>query len=1029
MATGTGLTGEYFKSSTFVDPLLTRIDSKVDFDWAKGSPAPNIVPSDNFYVRWSGQIEAPSSDAYTFYTYSDDGVRLWVNDQLIINNWTDHAATQNQGSLTLAAGQKYNIRMEYYEKGGGAIAQLSWSSPGQTQQIIPTSQLYAASTPAPPTPGILTFESATYTVNEGGTSALVKIARTGGSNGAISAQVVRTGGTATPGQDFDNQLPVTISFAAGETGIKTFSIPILEDTAVDPNETINLALSGLAGGATLGSQNTATVQIIDNDAGGGGGGTTLPGAPRLFLDAARLSATRAAVKKPGSHHQVAFDVIKARVEKNDWRVYDENPSDGNWNYARAWLAREASFVYQVTGVQSYAQIAFDALYAIHNDPDPEGRLPDSGSHGLARAATGMGFALAYDWAASGWNQSQKDYVRGKIITSLNKWPSYSHANLTSPYGSNWVAVCRGAELVMTLAVGEEQNRATRFGNLKSWLSGHINKAYGNAGFTQEGQGYLSYAGGFLMPAVYALRSIGDRSLEGALSTVKFEQLPLYAGVFDAQQASLEFGVAGMGFDAEGLTSFLLDNTDPARRPYYQYFYDRHRGLANPAANENKFDHRRAGSVWSVLYYPTESAGVDPTGVLPAAIQDSEKGGYLFRNRWQDANDVLVGLMGDFDRHPRSWDQPEAFALGLHAYNTHYFGGPAKELAAKYFSKLLVDGKVGNPTATGAPDFFEARSAGGYAIVDGGNMYRGLGVDQSKRHLLVDFSGNVGSALLSTMDRLSDVENHIYTWQANLGTYADNGGITAIAGQEGSLKTFLLKGNQNSYLKGWILNPSNVTVRAGDPLQLETTGSTTNIWVVMVVGTGAPPTASVNGSGLNSELQLGNALVYFDAASNRIVTKQVVNPLLTVTGTVNNDSLSRNAGGNNDSLSGNAGANQIAGLDGQDVLTGGSGFDQFIYFKPTDGSDTLTDFSVDDAVLISATGFGSGLVAGTSLADGSAASGGQFVLGTTAVNGLPTFLYAQGQLNFDPDGVGSQSATTLATLTGSPTLTAEQIQLF
>jgi Ca2+-binding RTX toxin-like protein len=1017
MANGTGLTGEYFKNSTFVDPILTRIDSKVNFNWANGSPAPNVVPNDNFYVRWSGQIEAPSSDTYTFYTYSDDGVRLWVNDQLIVNNWTDHAATQNQGSLSLSAGQKYNIRMEYYEKGGGAVAQLSWSRPGQAKQIIPTSQLYATSTPVSSNPGVLTFESATYAVSESGTSALVKVARTSGSDGNVSVQITRTGGTATAGQDFDNQLPVTVSFAAGETGTKTLSIPIIDDTAIDPNETINLALSGLPGGATLGSQNTTTVQIIDNDTGGGGGGTTLPGAPRLFLDAARLKATRAAVKKTGSHHQVAFDAIKARVERNDWRVYDENPSDGNWNYARAWLAREASFVYQVTGVQSYAQIAFDALYAIHNDRDPEGRLPESGSHGLARAATGMGFALAYDWAASGWNQSQKDYVRGKIVTSLNNWPSYSQANLSSPYGSNWVAVCRGAELVMMLAAGEEQTRATRFGNLKSWLGEHIKKAYGNAGFTQEGQGYLAYAGGFLMPAVYALRSVGDRSLEGALSTVNFEQLPLYAGVLDAQQTSLQFGVAGMGFDAEGLTSFLLDNTDSARRPYYQYFYDRYRGLANPAANADKFDSRRAGSVWSVLYYPTESAGVDPTGILPAAIQDSEKGGYLFRNRWQDANDVLVSLMGDFDRHPRSWDQPEAFALGLHAYDTHYFGGPGKELAAKYFSKLLVDGKVGDPTATGAPDFFEARSTGGYAIVDGGNVYRKLGVDQSKRHLLVDFSGNVGSTLLSTMDRLSDVENHIYTWQANLGTELNDGGITATAGQEGSLKTFLLKGNQGSYLKGWILNPSNVTVRAGDPLQLETTGSTTHIWVVMVVGTGAPPPASVRGSGLNSELQLGNARVYFDAASNRIVTEQVVNPLLTVTGTVNNDSLN-----------GNAGANQIAGLDGQDVLTGGSGFDQFIYFKPTDRGDTLTDFGVDDAVLISATGFGSGLVAGTSLADGSA-SGGQFVLGTTAVNGLPTFLYAQGQLNFDLDGVGSQSATTLATLTGSPTLTPEQIQLF
>jgi Ca2+-binding RTX toxin-like protein len=1016
MASGTGLKGEYFKDSGFTTPLLTRIDAKVDFNWGNGSPAPNVVPNDNFYVRWSGQVEAIGTGNYTFYTYSDDGVRLWVNDQLIVNNWTDHGPTQNQGSLALTAGQLYNIRMEYYEKGGGAVARLSWAPPNQTQQTIPTQQLYAASSSVPVNSGTLAFERATYMVGESGPSALVQVTRTGGSDGAVSVQVTRTGGTAIANQDYDNRLPAIVNFAAGEMGTKTVEIPLIDDPDVEATETINLALTGQTGGAALGSQSTTSVQIIDNDTGTGGPAPTLPGASRLFLDAARLSQVRAAVKIAASPQQAALDVIKARVEQNDWRVYDENPNDGNWNYARAWLAREASFLYRLTGNQSYAQIAFDALSAIHSDRDPDGRLPESGEL-LARSATGMGFALAYDWAASGWNQSQKDYVRGKIVTALNAWPTASHANLSSPYGSNWVAVCRSAELVMMLAVGEEKNRATRFGNLKFWLSEHVKKAYGNTGLTQEGQGYLAYAGGFLMPAVYALRSIGDTALEASLSTVKFEQLPLYTAVFDAQQSSLQFGVGGPGFDAEGLTSFLLDYTAPAQRPYYQYFYDRYRGLANPAANSQKFDHRRAGSVWSVLYYPTTTTGVDPSGVLPAAIQDSEKGGYLFRNRWQDANDVLVSLMGDFERHRYGWDQPEAFGIGLHAYGTQYFGGPIKETGAQHFSKLLVDGKVGSPQLTGAADFFEARSAGGYAIVDGGAVYRGLGIDQAKRHMLVDFSGNVGSALLSTMDRLSDVENHIYTWQANLGTSLDNGGITATSAQEGNLQTFLLTGKQNSYLKGWILNPSNVIIRAGDPLQIETTGSTTNIWVVMVVGTGTPPMANVSGSGLNSKLLLGNAQVYFDVAKNRIVSEQIVNPLLTVTGTANNDILS-----------GNAGANRLVGLAGQDQLTGGSGFDAFVYYRPTEGGDILTDFSVDDALMISAAGFGQGLVAGTSLAKGSA-SGGQFVLGTAAVNGLPTFLYAQGLLKFDPDGRGSQAATTLATLTGAPTLTPEQIQFF
>ena len=89
---------------------------------------------------------APVTGTYTFTTTSDDGVRLYVNSQLLVDNWTDHAATQNSGSLSLVAGQKYDIRLEFYERGGLATARLSWAYPGQALQVVPQSVLY----PAPP---------------------------------------------------------------------------------------------------------------------------------------------------------------------------------------------------------------------------------------------------------------------------------------------------------------------------------------------------------------------------------------------------------------------------------------------------------------------------------------------------------------------------------------------------------------------------------------------------------------------------------------------------------------------------------------------------------------------------------------------------------------------------------------------------------------------------------------------------------------------------------------------------------------
>jgi hypothetical protein len=140
-AGGSGLRGEYFDDMALSVPRLTRTDARIDFSWGSGSPDASIA-ADTFSARWTGQIQAPSSEAITFYTMSDDGVRLWVDGQLVIDNWTNHAPTENAATVTLVAGQRYSVRMEYYENGGGAVARLLWSSPTIPKQAIPTSALF-----------------------------------------------------------------------------------------------------------------------------------------------------------------------------------------------------------------------------------------------------------------------------------------------------------------------------------------------------------------------------------------------------------------------------------------------------------------------------------------------------------------------------------------------------------------------------------------------------------------------------------------------------------------------------------------------------------------------------------------------------------------------------------------------------------------------------------------------------------------------------------------------------------------------
>lgn len=142
--TGIGLDAQYYNGMNFETLRYTTIDSTIHFNW--GSNAPNTaVAADNFSVRWSGEIQPQASGAYTFYVNSDNGRRLWVNDQLIIDKWIDDYGTEYSGSISLTANRKYTIKLEYFESQGGAGCTLQWMSAFQSKEVVPKSQLYPAS--------------------------------------------------------------------------------------------------------------------------------------------------------------------------------------------------------------------------------------------------------------------------------------------------------------------------------------------------------------------------------------------------------------------------------------------------------------------------------------------------------------------------------------------------------------------------------------------------------------------------------------------------------------------------------------------------------------------------------------------------------------------------------------------------------------------------------------------------------------------------------------------------------------------
>ncbi len=138
-----GLSGTYFDQMNLTGNATVRIDGPVSFDWGNGTPGIAGIGADNFSVRWQGFVTAPVTGNYTFRTRSDDGVRLYVDGNLVIDNWTDHGATNDDSAaIALTAGQRYPLTMEFYENGGQAVAQLSWSGPSTGGfQFIPLSAL------------------------------------------------------------------------------------------------------------------------------------------------------------------------------------------------------------------------------------------------------------------------------------------------------------------------------------------------------------------------------------------------------------------------------------------------------------------------------------------------------------------------------------------------------------------------------------------------------------------------------------------------------------------------------------------------------------------------------------------------------------------------------------------------------------------------------------------------------------------------------------------------------------------------
>jgi beta-glucosidase len=122
-----GLKAEYFKNENLEGkPEVTRIDSTIDFNW-ESTDVGGKIGRENFSARWVGKLVVKKSGKYNLAFSGDDGFRVWINGELLINLWERHATITVFKTMKLKAGENYDLKIEYFQMRGAAVAKFRWA--------------------------------------------------------------------------------------------------------------------------------------------------------------------------------------------------------------------------------------------------------------------------------------------------------------------------------------------------------------------------------------------------------------------------------------------------------------------------------------------------------------------------------------------------------------------------------------------------------------------------------------------------------------------------------------------------------------------------------------------------------------------------------------------------------------------------------------------------------------------------------------------------------------------------------------
>jgi plastocyanin len=215
-------------------------------------------------------------------------------------------------------------------------------------------------------PGAISFTTGNFSVSEAGGNATITVRRTGGDDGAVSVQYATANGSATAGSDYTAKTG-TLNWADNDDNNKTFTVAITNDTADEPNETVQLSLSNPTGGATLGSPANATLTINDND-GGGGPGPTPPAAP-TNLQATAISTSEIRLNWTDNANNETSFLIERRALGGNFAQIGTAPANST-EFVAGGLPQATHFDFRVRASNSAGSSAYSNLAGASTDATP-----------------------------------------------------------------------------------------------------------------------------------------------------------------------------------------------------------------------------------------------------------------------------------------------------------------------------------------------------------------------------------------------------------------------------------------------------------------------------------------------------------------------------------------------------------------------------------------------------------------------------------------------------------------------------------